>query len=94
MDVDPLGYLGGVLTELQPGQQGLGDPVALAGAQLGQRGQAADAQRGGQVLVGQDEQGGQGVGCSRSRSVRSSFAASCAGSALTLEGQNLTDVDS
>jgi hypothetical protein len=59
VDVDPLGHLGGVLAELQPGQERLGDPVPLGGAQPGQRGEAAVAQRGGQVLVGQDQQGGQ-----------------------------------
>jgi hypothetical protein len=57
--MDPLRHLGGVLAELQPGQEGLGDPVPLGGAQPGQRGEAAVAQRGGQVLVGQDQQGGQ-----------------------------------
>jgi FSR family fosmidomycin resistance protein-like MFS transporter len=59
VDVHPVRHLGGVLAELQPGQQRLGDPVLLAGPQPGQRREAAAAQRPGQVLVGQDEQRGQ-----------------------------------
>jgi hypothetical protein len=57
--VDPLRHLRGVLAGLQPGQQRVGDPVPLAGPQPGQRREAAAAQRAGQVLVGQDEQGGK-----------------------------------
>lgn len=59
VDVDLLRHLRGVLAELQPGQQRLGDPVPLAGPQPGQRREAAPAQRPGQVLVGEDQQGRQ-----------------------------------
>jgi hypothetical protein len=59
VDVDPLRHLRGVLAELQPGQQCLGNTVPLARPQLGQGRQAAAAQRGGQFLVGEDQQRGQ-----------------------------------
>jgi len=56
---DPVGHLVGVAAVLEPGQQRLGQPILLGGAKALQRAEPGRPQGAGQLLVGEDEQGGQ-----------------------------------
>jgi hypothetical protein len=54
-----LRHLVGVAAVLEPGQQRLGQPILLGGAKALQRGEPGRPQGASQLLVGEDEQGGQ-----------------------------------